>query len=194
MIGGMSPGDVSTAAGRAAVLDQLDDATDRLLRTVGSLGEGDMRAASLCPGWTRAHVIAHVARNAEALANLLRGARTGTPAAAYASQEARDAAIEHGAHQPHTVLLPELIDSAGLFRREAFAVAEPAWEAPVRMLSGAAFPAAEVLIRRLVEVEVHHVDLDAGYSWQDWPESFAQLDLGEPMNSYRADRMPPSAR
>jgi maleylpyruvate isomerase len=191
MIGGMTSADTSTALGRSAVLDQLDDATDRLIRTVGSLSELDLRAPSLCPGWTRAHVVAHVARNAEGLANLLRGARTGTPTAAYASQEARDAAIEHGARQPHTVLLPELIDSAGLFRREAFAVPESAWDAPVRVLSGAEFPAAEVLVRRLVEVEVHHVDLGAGYTWRDWPETFTQLDLGEPMNSYRATRMTP---
>jgi maleylpyruvate isomerase len=177
------------AQARTVVLAQLDDATDRLLRTVGSLGELDIRAPSLLPGWTRAHVIAHVARNAEALANLLRGARTGTPAAAYASQEARDAAIEEGARRPHTVLLPELIDSAGLFRREAFAVPDWAWDEPVRVLSGAEFPAAEVLVRRLVEVEVHHVDLGAGYGWRDWPPAFTELDLGEPMRSYRADRM-----
>src|SRR3954466_11276826 len=85
----MSQADVLTAGGRTAVLHQLDDATDRLLRTVGSLGELDIRAPSSLPGWTRAHVLAHLARNAEALANLLRGVRTGTPAAAYASHEAR---------------------------------------------------------------------------------------------------------
>jgi maleylpyruvate isomerase len=175
--------------GRTTVLAQLDDATDRLLRTVGSLTELDLRAPSLLPGWTRAHVIVHIARNAEALANLLRGARTGTPAAAYASAEARNAAIEEGARQPHGVLLPELIDSAGLFRREAFAVPDPAWSATVKLLSGVEFPAAELPLRRLVEVELHHVDLGAGYSWHDWPEPFAQLDLGEPMRSWRADRM-----
>jgi maleylpyruvate isomerase len=185
----MSQADVLTAGGRTAVLHQLDDATDRLLRTVGSLGELDVRAPSQLPGWTRAHVLAHLARNAEALANLLRGARTGTPAAAYASQEARVAAIEEGARRPHKVLLPELIDSAGLFRREAYAVPDTAWDAPTRILAGSEFPVAEVLVRRLVEVEVHHVDLGAGYEWRDWPETFLHRDLGEPMETYRADRM-----
>ena len=184
----MTQADVSTAAGRAAVLQQLDDATDRLLRTAGSLSELDIRAASLLPGWTRAHVLAHVARNAEALANLLRGARTGRPAAAYASQEARDAAIEAGAHRPHSVLVTELIDSAGLFRAEAFDLPDTAWNVPVRVLTGADFPAAEVFVRRLVEVELHHVDLGVGYGWQDWPQTFAELDLGEPMRTFRADR------
>jgi maleylpyruvate isomerase len=186
---GMSPADVLTAQGRTALLQQLDDATDRLLRDIGPLAELDLRAPSRLPGWTRAHVVAHLARNAEALANLLRGARTGTPAAAYASQEARDAAIEEGAHRPHTVLLPELIDAAGLFRGEAFAVPDTAWEVPVRMLTGPEFPAAELLVLRLVEVELHHVDLDVGYGRHDWPEPFVQLDLREPMRSWRADRM-----
>jgi maleylpyruvate isomerase len=181
--------DVLSAQGRAAVLRQLDEATDRLLRTVGSLGELDLRRPCRLPGWTRAHVVAHIARNAEALANLLRGARTGTPASAYPSQEARDAAIEEGARQPLGVLLPELIDSAGLFRREAFALPDAAWGATCRLLSGAEFPAAELPLRRLVEVELHHVDLGAGYSWHDWPEPFVQLDLDEPMRSWRSDRM-----
>jgi maleylpyruvate isomerase len=185
----MSPVDVLTTEGRTAVLAQLDDATDRLLHTVGSMAELDIRAPSLLPGWTRAHVLSHVARNGEALANLLRGARTGVPATAYASQEARDAAIEEGARRPLKLLLPELIDSAGLFRREAFAVPEDAWLTPVRLRSGAEFPAAEVPLRRLVEVELHHADLGVGYGAADWPASFTELEMGEPMRSWRAERM-----
>ena len=173
MIVGMSSADLLTTDGRTEALKQLDDATERLLRTAGSLGELDIRAPSLLPGWTRAHVLAHLARNAEALSNLLRGVRTGRPAAAYASQEARDAAI----------------DSAALFRGQASAVPDTAWDTPVRMLTGPEFPVAELLVRRLVEVELHHVDLGLRYGWRDWPESFAQLDLGEPMRTWRADRM-----
>ena len=43
----------------------LTSHTDRLLGTVGSLP--DVGGPSLCEGWTRGHVITHVARNAEAL-------------------------------------------------------------------------------------------------------------------------------
>lgn len=185
----MTPADVRTAAGRTAVLQQVDAATERLLHSVGSLDEGQAREPSRLPGWTRAHVLAHVARSGEAMANLLRGARTGTPAAAYESQEARNAAIEEGARRPLTVLLPEVIDSAGLFRGEAFDLPDTAWETPVRILASAEFPVAELLVRRLVEIELHHVDLDLGYDWRDWPESFVRLDLAEPMRTWRADRM-----
>lgn len=46
-----------------------------------------------------------------------------------------------------------------------------------------------MLLRRLVEVELHHVDLDAGYRTADWPQSFATLELPEPMRGQRADRL-----
>src|ERR1700722_12377718 len=57
--------------------DQVDAATQRLLDDARTLSEADLRAASLLPGWTRAHVLAHVARGADAMRNLLIGARSG---------------------------------------------------------------------------------------------------------------------
>ncbi len=77
--------------------DQVDAATQRLLDDARTLSEADLRAPSLLPGWTRAHVVAHVARNADAMRNVLAGARSGESRPAYASAEAREAGIEQGA-------------------------------------------------------------------------------------------------
>ena len=52
------------------------------------------------PGWSRGHVLAHIAGNADSLVNLLTWAATGVEHPQYASQEARDAAIEAGAGDP----------------------------------------------------------------------------------------------
>jgi uncharacterized protein (TIGR03083 family) len=41
--------------------DQIDHATQRLLDDARTIPEADLRAPSLLPGWTRAHVLAHVA-------------------------------------------------------------------------------------------------------------------------------------
>src|SRR3954447_4566989 len=41
------------------------------------LTDDDLRKPSRLPGWTRAHVVAHLARNADALINLCTWARTG---------------------------------------------------------------------------------------------------------------------
>ena len=57
----------------------------------------DLREPSRLPGWTRGHVVTHVARNAEGLCRLLRWARTGIETPMYPSIQARDAAIEAGA-------------------------------------------------------------------------------------------------
>ena len=46
-----------------------------------------MRAPSLLPGWSRGHVVTHLARNADGLCRLLHGAETDQPKYMYASRE-----------------------------------------------------------------------------------------------------------
>jgi len=84
-------------AAQRELSDQIDQATQRLLDAARVITEPDLRAPSLLPGWTRAHVVAHVARNADAMRNLLIGVRTGQERAAYGSAEDRQAGIEQGA-------------------------------------------------------------------------------------------------
>ena len=71
-------------------LDETVVATARYLEALTELGDDDVRAPSLLPGWTRGHVITHVARNADALANVLHGAQRGELRAQYPSSEERD--------------------------------------------------------------------------------------------------------
>ena len=169
--------------------DQLDQATQRLFDAARVLTETDLRAPSLLPRWTRAHVLTHVARNADALRNLLVGVRTGEHRPAYASAEARDADIEQGAGRPARDLTADMADSAMAFRFVARRLPDDGWQVPVRIGNSAPFPAAALLTRRLVEVELHHCDLGAGYGPDRWPTAFAALDLDEPMRSWREDRL-----
>ena len=67
--------------------DQIDFATQRLLGTARIIDDADLQAPSLLPGWTRGHVLAHLARGADALRNLMIGVRVGEPRPAYASPE-----------------------------------------------------------------------------------------------------------
>jgi maleylpyruvate isomerase len=169
--------------------DQLDDATQRLLSSARVIAEPDLRAPSLLPGWSRAHVLAHLARNADALRNLLIGARAGQDRPAYASQEARAADIERSARAPAKELTADLAAAAMALRTVIRQLPDATWQVPVRILDSAPFPAAEVLTRRLVEVELHHGDLGTGYGPASWPVAFAAMDLGEPMRSWRQDRL-----
>ncbi len=174
--------------------DQIDQATQRLIDTARIITEPDLRAPSLLPGWTRAHVLAHLARGADAMRNLLVGVRSGQDRPAYLSAEARQADIEYGAGMQAKELVADLADSAMALRTIARQLPDEGWQVPVRILDSATFPAAQLLTRRLVEVELHHCDLGAGYSPADWPAAFAGSELAEPMFSQRRDRLsyPPS--
>jgi maleylpyruvate isomerase len=169
--------------------DQIDFATQRLLGTARVIDDADLRAPSLLPGWTRAHVLAHLARGADALRNLMIGVRTGQPRPAYASPAARDAGIEQGAGLPRAVLLDEVAAAAMAFRTVSRQLPDEAWDAEVTGVPGLdPFPARELLVRRLVEVELHHCDLGAGYTAADWPDAFTVMRLPEPMRSQREER------
>ncbi|MFG2037134.1 maleylpyruvate isomerase family mycothiol-dependent enzyme [Dactylosporangium sp. NPDC048998] len=163
------------------VLDpELERATARLLATVRGLDDAALAAPSRCPGWTRGHVLSHLARNADAYVNLLTWARTGVRTPAYASPQARDADIEAGAARPLAEHLADLEAAAARFAAAIDATPAEAWPAIVAFPSGKEVPAAQLVWARICEVELHHVDLDAGYGPADWPPAFPLRLLHDP--------------
>lgn len=172
------------------LLPQLDQATDRVLRTTATLG--DSAGPSSLPGWTRGHVLTHLARNADAYVNLLNWARTGERTPAYPSSEARAADIEAGSGRPLAEQVEDLRTAAARFAELAADMPASAWSATIEKLGGRQIPAAILVWDRLREVEVHHVDLDAGYTTADWPESFSQHLLREILGGFsKRDDAPP---
>ncbi|MEV1329984.1 maleylpyruvate isomerase family mycothiol-dependent enzyme [Micromonospora costi] len=157
---------------------EVDAATSRLLRAAAAFDEADLAAGSLLPGWTRGHVLAHLARNADGFVNLLTAARTGEPRPMYDSPAARVAAIEAGAGRPAAAHLDDLRRSADRFADAAAAMPAEAWTVTVGTPGGPRV-AAELVWCRLREVEVHHLDLAAGHRPADWPETFAHRLLHE---------------
>ncbi|MFE9327171.1 maleylpyruvate isomerase family mycothiol-dependent enzyme [Nocardia sp. NPDC052278] len=152
-------------------LETVAAATNRLLDTIRGLDD-DVTVPSLLPGWTRGHLLAHLARNADSLVNLLLWARTGIETPQYASMFIRDADIEAGAPRPLAEQLADNEAAANRWLALAQSAPEEAWTATVRTRQGRAIPATEVIWMRLQEVEIHHVDLAAGYQPGDWPEDF----------------------
>jgi maleylpyruvate isomerase len=156
---------------------RIDAATGRLAATAAGLTDAQAREPSRLPGWSRGHVLTHLARNADGLRNLLIWARTGVETPQYPSREAREAGIEAGAGRAAVVLAEDVEQSAAALAAEAAALPAGAWEAPVRGLNGPEHPAWFTLVRRLGEVEIHHVDLGAGYAPPDWPVPFVADQL-----------------
>lgn len=176
-------------AAQRQLSDQIDHATQRLLGTARVIPESELRQPSLLPGWTRGHVLAHLARNADAMRNLLAGARSGQERSMYPSLEGREEEIEQGAGRSSKELADDVASSAMALRRVMIGLPDEAWQFPVRVPDSGPFPAGQLMPRRLVEVELHHVDLDYGYSPADWPAAFATMDLPEPLGSLRQDRL-----
>jgi maleylpyruvate isomerase len=167
----------------------IDHATQRLLGSARIITEPELQQPSLLPGWTRAHVLAHLARGADAMRYLLIGARIGQERPAYVSAEAHGADIAFGATLAAKELMADLARSALAFRTIVKQMPDDAWQFRVRILDSAPFPAAQLLTRRLVEVELHHGDLGIGYGPAHWPTAFAAMELAEPMQSLRQDRI-----
>ena len=97
-------------------MDELDTAAQRLIDEARLMTEPDLRAPSLLPAWSRAHVLAHLARDADAMRNLLIGARAGRDRPAYASAQARDADIGTSAAAGPAELVDDLASSAMALR------------------------------------------------------------------------------
>lgn len=160
---------------RTADLDHLTEAGQRLARTVDGLTPDQWAGASLLPGWSRAHVVAHLALNGEALRGVLRGVVEGDPVPMYESQERRDADIEEVAGAERAELRERLLASLTTFVDAVAAVPEDAWSGRFdRTRGGASLPLEAVPLMRLRELEIHHADLGAGYTAEDWPAGFPE--------------------
>jgi maleylpyruvate isomerase len=154
-------------------LDETVMATSSLLDGVGRLSDEEVREPSLLPGWTRAHVITHLSRNADALGNVLRGAQAGEVRSMYESQEQRDADIEAGAARTFHELLEDATAAAGRWLQAANEVHSANLDnLMTRLPGGETQPVRRVGLMRRTEVEVHHADLDIGYTAADWPADF----------------------
>src|SRR2546421_10605333 len=122
--------------------DQIDQATQRLLGTARIITDPELRVPSLLPGWTRGHVLAHVARNADGMRNVLVGVRAGQDRPAYASAGEREAAIEQDAGRRATEHAADLADSAMALRTVARQLPDEGWQGAGRRLEGADFLSA----------------------------------------------------
>lgn len=157
----------------ATVLGWAFDGQGRLEGAVAELGPADLAAPSRLPGWSRGHVVTHLARNADALVNLLTWARTGDPTPMYASPEQRDADIEAGAGRGHRQQLDDLRATGRRFAATAAELPTQAWQARVRSAQGRDIPASEVPWMRVREVWLHLVDLGVGETVDAVPDAVA---------------------
>ena len=156
-------------------VDEMLAATTRYLAALTQLDDESVREPSELPGWSRAHVVAHVSRNADAFERVIGQAGAGEDASMYDAAGSRDFDIEETARLKD---LAHLVEDAQRSARRLERACR-SWGAdldtPYRRVPGDAqtWPMAGIGFRRRAEVEIHHSDLDLGYLPRDWPPDFS---------------------
>ena len=158
-----------------------------LLAALDSLTDGQCRQDSLLPKWSRGHVLAHLARNADSHVRLLVAAGRGEIAEQYVGgYKGRVAAIEDSSGLSAIELVADV-------RRSIYAL-EAAWAgaSPTTWAGdgingiGATIHMSEIVFLRWREVEVHHADLALEFTWRNWSDAYVRLELDRQIMLWRA--------
>lgn len=170
----------------------LDEHTAELVSGIAALSQDDLTEPTLCAGWTRAHVLTHLARNAEALTNLVGWARTGVRREAYISEDARGLAIQEGSQRTVGEIVKDVAATAESFRGASEALREDAGDAEVQTRIGSTLRGSQIPALRLAEVIFHHVDLKLGFSFRDAPENWVRRMVARGARQWDSQRCAPS--
>lgn len=165
----------------AADLAQLMNAAlashRRMWGSASRMTDEDCRGPSLLPGWSRGHVLAHWALNAEGQTRMLLAAKRGEVAAQYPGGDGqRDADIETGAARPARLILDDAHAANNRVEDTWHRMPPDGWSRPTAARAGTR-PAWMSVWARWRETEIHHLDLDAGYTHSHWPAEFVDLML-----------------
>ena len=125
-------------------LGWVREAHAAIARAAGDLSDEQLAEPSLLPGWTRAHVLAHIARNADGLRNLVTWAETGVETPMYTSFETRDADIEASAAQAPDELRADVVAADEALLAALDALSDDASTVTVKALLGDPFPARDL--------------------------------------------------
>src|ERR1700678_777159 len=156
----------------------IADSAARLVATAQALTDDDLHDASALPGWTRAHVLTHIAQSADSRTGLLRAARAGRVGQQYPSEQARADAIDAGARRPPAAIRADLHHAVQDCLTAIREHPRHLWDAlGIWLGPPGRRPVRGVVARLRRELEYHHVDLPAGYQPANWPDDFAAAEL-----------------
>ncbi|PJJ45396.1 maleylpyruvate isomerase [Glutamicibacter mysorens] len=147
-------------------VSRLSRETAMMSATIETLSTEKMAAASLCEGWSRAHVIAHLVSNGRSLVKLIDWATSGEPQELYASRAARDAEINELAALPREELVKKFQDAAAYFAEQCERLSGDLAVEEVD-LHGKIIPATSIVALRIAEVVIHHHDLDTAWTIEE---------------------------
>jgi maleylpyruvate isomerase len=157
-------------------LAAVDAAFSMLLDATSGLTDAQARERSLLPGWTRGHVLTHIARSGEGDAQTVEGAIRGEVLDKYPGgddQRTRD--IDAGAGRGAAALRADLVATQRALTDAWGRLEGGMWERRTRTPVGPRTVAGTVHARRR-EILVHLVDLDVGVAPRDLPPDSVDAD------------------
>ncbi|WP_114452463.1 maleylpyruvate isomerase family mycothiol-dependent enzyme [Halopolyspora algeriensis] len=155
------------------ILDRVRGGHHHLLDQVGELETAELRQSSRLPGWSRAHVVAHLAHNARMLTRVTRHALRGELVEPYPDGD-RDSAIERDSALDATALVELLTSAQSELEITWDSLAERDWQRSVRFRNGTVH---DLLLCRWRENEIHTVDLALGRTEEFWSPEFCEHAL-----------------
>jgi len=154
-------------------LELVHRATQSTVQTVDALTDSQWAEPSLLPGWSRAHVVAHLTNHAQGVARAVHGLRHQRASSVYDSNDSRDQDIERlAARQVEEIrerFLTSVTDVYDALRHLTPGLRSGTVE---RTPGSGPFPAGELVLQRWREVEIHHADLGAGFTPANWSRDF----------------------
>jgi maleylpyruvate isomerase len=175
-----------TAFDDDGVYQDLTRQTEALMETVRDLTDADVAAPSALPGWTRGHVLAHVARNADAVNRLVSGAAVGEQRPMYHDSPGRDEEIEAGAYRSVAEQEADVEDSAERLQTAFADFPADRLGFQVKHRTGKEYPASITTWWRWNEVVLHHADLGLGFDFGSLDQALAVRGVEESVTRHAA--------
>jgi maleylpyruvate isomerase len=152
----------------------------RLLQALEGLTDEQCRQPSLLTGWSRGHVLSHLANNAYSHLRMFEAARRGEETEQYeGGKPTRDAQIESWSSLSAHELVGHV--RASIYALEgAWASATPTTWTGFGVKShagGGRVAITDLILMRWCESEVHLADLNHGYSFENWDATFVRFEL-----------------
>lgn len=161
-------------------------AHQKLLSSLENLTDEQCRQDSRLPNWSRGHVLTHLARNADSHAHLLQCAGLGEIGTQYESVEKRNSDIESGSARTASELVKDLRSSIYALEAAWASANEKAWSGEGRNLGGRVIEMSSIVFLRWREVEIHHADLNLGFSYDDLTPLYVRLELDQQIMLWRS--------
>lgn len=140
------------------------------------LTDEDLRSPSRLPRYSRAHLVTHLTNKASAHAWIFGGPAASEIRHLHPDGYDADRAAQSGAQRTAVELCSDLVASFVGLEAAWDALDNSHWESLAIMTAGPR-SMAEIVTHHLRNVEVHHVDLDIGYGFEDCLPTFLDGEL-----------------